>query len=398
MKYKLAVIASHPVQYLTPLYKKLAAHPKIDLTVYFCCDFGVAPRTDPGFSVPIKWDTPVLEGYKYFFLKNISPKPSPGTFWGLVNPGIFPALWKNHFDAVIIFGYSIASYLMGFSAAWLTGTSILFRGETVLRENHSRWFQFGKDKFLKFLFRKTSAFLSIGSVSRAFYDYYGISPGKIFFTPYSVDNDHFIKESERARLFREEIKKELHFEKTAPIVIFAGKLVSRKRPLDLIKAHELLLEEGIETALVFAGDGVLRGELEKYVAEKNLKNIRFLGFKNQTELPKYYGLADIFVLPSDQSEVSPLVVNEAMCAALPIVMSNAIPSSVDFVKNGINGLTYPVGDTKELAACLQVIVKDNDRRKQMGGKSLEIIRDWSIDVCVQGIVKALHSTTFSNNA
>lgn len=389
MKYRLAIIASHPIQYLSPLYKKLAAHPDIDLIVYFCCDFGVAPRTDPGFGVPVKWDIPVLEGYKYVFLKNISPKPSPSSFFGLINPGIFPALWKRRYSAVMIFGYSIASYLMAFGAAWFAKTPILFRGEVVLRQNRPRWFQFWKDLFLKIIFKKVAAFLSIGSPSRAFYDYYNVPPDKIFFTPYAVDNDRFIKESESAKPLSGKIRKELNFKENAPIVFFSGKLIPKKRPFDLIKAHELLLEEGMETALIFAGDGALKNELEDYVAEKKLKNIRLLGFKNQTELPKYYGLADIFVLPSDEKEVSPLVINEAMCAALPIVMSGSIPSSVDFVNNGINGFTYPVGNIKKLAACLRAIIENSDKKKQMGKKSLEIIKNWTIDASVREIARSL---------
>lgn len=70
-KYKLAVLTSHPIQYQAPLFRKLSSHPYIDLAVYFCWDFGVKEEEyDPGFGKKIKWDIPLIEGYRYKFLAN----------------------------------------------------------------------------------------------------------------------------------------------------------------------------------------------------------------------------------------------------------------------------------------------------------------------------------------
>jgi len=91
-KYKLAILTSHPIQYQTPLFQLLAKQPEIDLTVYFCWDFGVSePTYDSGFGKEIKWDISLLEGYKYKFLKNYSFKPS-SKFWGQINPRIIKEL------------------------------------------------------------------------------------------------------------------------------------------------------------------------------------------------------------------------------------------------------------------------------------------------------------------
>ena len=75
--YRLAILTSHPIQYQAPLFKKLAERPEIDLTVYFCWDFGAGKKSlDAEFGKKIKWDIPLLEGYEYKFLKNFSLKPS----------------------------------------------------------------------------------------------------------------------------------------------------------------------------------------------------------------------------------------------------------------------------------------------------------------------------------
>ena len=106
-KYKLAFLISHPIQYQTPFFKRLAQHPAVDLTVYYCTDFGVTARLDPGFGVGVKWDRPALEGYKYKFLRNYSPAPdNPSSFFWNLNPAIVSELFKKRYDAVIIHGYN----------------------------------------------------------------------------------------------------------------------------------------------------------------------------------------------------------------------------------------------------------------------------------------------------
>ena len=69
-KKKLAVVMSHPIQYYVSLLKALSAYPELEVKVYFCSSYGVQETFDPAFGVSYKWDTPLLEGYQYEFLKN----------------------------------------------------------------------------------------------------------------------------------------------------------------------------------------------------------------------------------------------------------------------------------------------------------------------------------------
>lgn len=80
---KLAIVMSHAIQYQVPLLRKIVASQKIDLMTYFNWDFGVNQKSiDPEFKTKIKWDIPILEGYKYKFLKNFSLYPSSNFFLG----------------------------------------------------------------------------------------------------------------------------------------------------------------------------------------------------------------------------------------------------------------------------------------------------------------------------
>jgi len=101
---KLAILVSHPIQYLVPLYRHLSEDPDIDVTVYFCTDMGVTKAAhDEQFGVAIKWGIPLLEGYTHRFLRNRARRPRLGThFSGVVNWDIISILRKERPDAILI--------------------------------------------------------------------------------------------------------------------------------------------------------------------------------------------------------------------------------------------------------------------------------------------------------
>lgn len=387
MTYRLAALTSHPIQYQTPLFCKLAAHPEIDLTVYFCWDFGVEQEQyAPEFNTKIKWDIPLFEGYKYKFLPNLSPKAA-SSFLGQINPSIIKELQKNQYDAIWIHGYATLSNLLAFLGAWLCKTPILFRGESHLQNNRPLWRSAVKSGILPLLFKGVSAFLPIGSLNRAYYQYYGVPNEKMFLTPYAVDNEFF---SDRFRTLngkREQLKKEMGMAVDLPVILFASKMIPRKRPMDLLKAY-VKIQERIDAALVLVGDGIERTVLEAYAKDHNLKNVYFTGFKNQTELPCYFAIADLFVLPSID-EPWGLIINEAMNFGLPVVTTEVVGSAPDLVKNGRNGFTYPVGDIDKLVNCLSKLLLQPGLRESMGECSLERIAEWSFKEDVEGISAAL---------
>lgn len=388
-KYRVAFLMSHPIHYHIPLFKKMSQDGRIEPIVYFCSNFGVKEETDPLLGVKVKWDIPLLDGYKYKFLRNFSIRPS-FKFWGQINPGIFLDLLKGRYDALVIYGYSYATNWIAIFGAWITGTPLILGGEMVLRPDRPLWKRAIKRAAMKFIFWRSRAFISIGSFSDKFYEYYGASDDKIFSTPYAVDNERFMEAKRKIDPLRDGLRGNFKIGKNDAIIIFMGKLVPGKRPLDLLKAYEILrIDYKISNiGLIFVGDGVLRPELEKYTEENNILNVHFAGFKNQSELPNYYAISDIFVSPS-VSDVSPLVVNEAMCFSLPVIISNAVYSAYDYVKHGENGFIFGVGDTRRLSENLLELINDEKKRKKFGDKSLEIIKLHSYENQINGILSAV---------
>ncbi|MFH1702688.1 MAG: glycosyltransferase family 4 protein [Nitrospirota bacterium] len=387
MKYKLAVLSSHPIQYQVPLFRKLAAHQDIDLTVYFCRNFGVGKeQLDPGFGIKLKWDIPLLEGYRYKFLTNISPKPD-SDFWGQVNPAIIKELRENRYDAIWVHGYASVTNWFSFGGAWTGKTPILLRGESHLLNYRPWWKRFFKRMILSSLFKRISAFLTIGTLNAEYYRHYGVPEKKMFLTPYSVDNDFFLKNYEELFDRRNNFKKGLDIASETPVILYASKMMPRKRSTDLLKAYEKV-QEKIDVALVFVGDGVEKPFLEAYTKGHNLKNVHFVGFKNQTELPNYFVIADVFVLPSTD-EPWGLVINEAMNFGLPVITTDKVGAAPDLVKDVENGFIYPVGDIEKLAYCLLKLLLEPELRERMGKSSSEIISRWSYKEDVDGILAAL---------
>ena len=388
--HKIAVLVSHPIQYQAPLFRKIAERPEIDLKVYFAWDNRGA--LDKEFGKNILWDIPLIEGYRHDFLKNYSPYPS-SKFLGQINPGVVRKISKENCDAILIFGWNSFTNWLGFLIAFWRGIPVLLRGENPLNQERlkSGWKIKVKKVVLGWLFRHVSALLYIGEENKRFYQFYGAPTEKLFFAPYAVDNDRFLTASENLKPKRQRLREELGVGPENLVILFAGKLIPKKRPMDLLRALELLTTNYLPptTHLLFVGDGELRPELKEYVSEKKIPNVKFLGFKNQTEMPEVYAISDIFVLPSGTGETWGLAVNEAMCFGVVPIVSDTVGCGPDLVDGGVNGFVFPLGDYKKLTEQILSLVEGKEKLKQFSEKSLQKIKEYSYERDIEALLGAL---------
>jgi len=203
--------------------------------------------------------------------------------------------------------------------------------------------------------------------------------------PYCVDNNYFQVQARAADKVR--LRTELGLD-GRPVILFASKLIARKHGDDLLRAYGRL--DGPKPYLLFVGDGEQWAELTRIAQYNCFSAVRFLGFRNQSELPAFYALADIFVLPS-VDETWGLVVNEAMNAGCAIVVSDQVGSGADLVKDGENGFVFAARDVAALADALRATLAD-DRYRAMGQRSLDVIAGWGIEANVAGLSAALGIT------
>jgi glycosyltransferase involved in cell wall biosynthesis len=392
MSLRLVYLVTHPIQYQAPLLRRIAADPDIDLTVLFGSDFSVRAHVDAGFGQKVEYDVPLLDGYQSRFLPLRGmplPAGSDPDFWRPWSAGPNRALSEIKPDALWVHGYHRATNLEAMLLARLRGIPVLLRDEaTPISAARSLPKRIAKQVLLRSIDKLVSAYLTIGSLNQAFWRGYGVADAKLFDMPYAVDNSFFQSRIASASAAIEAVRAEHRLAPGRPVVLFVGKLIDRKRPMDLLEAYAKVAADPALRApyLLIAGSGPLTPALE--ARAKDLEGVRLLGFQNQTQLAALYGLTDLFVLPSERESWG-LVVNEAMNAGVAVIASDRIGAAADLVKAGVNGFTYPVGDIDALSVCLRTVLTDPQRLAAMGAASRALIDRWGFDEDIAGLKAAL---------
>ncbi len=278
--------------------------------------------------------------------------------------------------------------MIALAAGRLKGVPVLMRGETHLGLAISPAKALARRMMMGALYRQCTGLLAIGAANRDFYHAMGVDDKRISLVPYTVDNDRFIAAARITPRERRDWRKRLGVEDDAPIILFASKFQGRKRPGDLLQAFLQLRRDGLDAHLVMVGSGELEADLHKVASDAADPNVHFPGFFNQSDLPRVYAASELFVLPSE-NEPWGLIVNEVMCAGLPVIVAQEVGCVRDLVRDGVNGATYPSGNIGALAAAIGAVLADPVKRVAMGAASRRIIDHWSYRECLDGIRDAL---------
>jgi glycosyltransferase involved in cell wall biosynthesis len=380
---RLAVVASHPIQYFVPVYRRLAERADIDIEVFYCSDFGVTPQFDAQFGKTITWDVDLLSGYSFRFLKNVSPFHDTFNPLHAVNPGVVFEMLRS-FDALWVNGYLYPTNWLAAFTAKARRTRLLYRSDMRLFESRpDRWFDWGREWVLRNWIKRADALLYVGTANRRAYEHYGARDEQLVFCPYSVDNDAF-RIGDRHDQRRTRAKWNLP--ESAIIVLVVGKLLKGKRPAVLLEVCTRLRHLGVHG--VFAGSGPEESVLRERVAKEAIDNVTFLGFVNQRELPEVYSSADVFLFPSQRDQWG-LVLNEACAAGLPAVVSSGVGAAPDLVLDGESGFICPVDPVSLMVEKVALLAKDRSLRERMGRAAWCNVQNHSLDATAIGIVTAV---------
>lgn len=396
---RLAYLVSHPIQYQAPLLRRIALEPEIDLTVLFGSDFSVRGYKDHGFGVEVAWDTPLLEGYHSEFLRPLRDTGgvSPTT---PTSRGLYRRLQNSDgsaaFDALWVHGYASVNALQGILAANALGIPVLLRAESWLADRaRSPWKLVAKMAFFRLLGSGIAGVLPIGTVNSEYWTHYFGSSVPQFLMPYAVNNEYFAQLAEAAAPHEHELRAELRLAPDRPVILFASKLQARKHADHLLEAYRGFIADQAmpdKPYLVVVGDGEQRAALEARTQELGLDDVRFAGFRNQSELPRFFQLADVFVLPS-QHEPWGLIVNEAMAAGCPAIVSSDVGCHADLITDGIEGCVFPVGNIAALTHALRRVFASPHSAALMGQHARKRISTWTFEEDVRGLRAALSAVT-----
>ena len=404
-KLRLAYLVSHPIQYQAPLLRRIALEPDIDLTVFFGSDFSVRGYKDRGFGVEVAWDTPLLEGYRSEFLPALRDTGEVSPI-APINRGIYRRLrqadGRPAFDALWVHGYASVNSLQAIVAANALGIPVLLRAESWLADRvRSPWTLAAKSAFFGLLGKGIAAVLPIGTVNAAYWTHYFGSGVPQFLMPYAVNNDYFASLAKAAEPREPELRSELGLSADRPVILFASKLQERKHADHLVEAYRRFIQDRPpqdRPYLVIVGDGEQRGQLETQVQQLaqaqhlSLDDVRFAGFRNQSELPRFFQLADVFVLPS-RHEPWGLIVNEAMAAGCPAIVSSDVGCHADLITDGVEGCVFPVGNVAALADAFHRVFFTPHSAALMGEHARRRISTWTYEEDIQGLRSALAAVT-----
>jgi glycosyltransferase involved in cell wall biosynthesis len=386
-QYRVLLVSSHPVQYVAPLFRKMALDPRLDIQVAYCSLQGAEAAMDREFGIEVKWDVPLLEGYSWVRVPNRAPRPGLGRFFGLINPGLWGLIASGHHDAIVIYtGYFYLSFWIALAAAKFHGRALVFGsdGHQLASQDGKSWKVTLKRLLWPRLFGLADVVIVSSSAGVAMMQSLGIPRERLVLTPGAVDNEWWIKQA--GKVDRSAVRRTWGLDEDSRVVLFCAKLQRWKRPLDALNAFARAEVPG--SHLVYAGEGPLRRDLESQATSLGIRaHVHFFGFINQSQLPAVYRASDVLVLPSAYEPFG-LVVNEAMLCGCPAIVSDRVGAGHDLVLKGQNGNTFPSGDVDALAALLRETLCDRDRLRRMGEAARRRMETWSPREAVEGHAQA----------
>ena len=373
-KTRLAIVVSHPIQYYAPLYRRLALSDDLAIKVFFTWHAGQAPVQDHGFKQPVAWDIPLTEGYEFELVPNVSSDPGTHHFFGLRNPSLVDRVSAWRADAVHVSGWAWFSHLLALRTFCQQGVPILFRGDSHLLDSPRsgpRWWV--KRAVLKRVYSWPTAFLFVGAANRAYYEAFGVEPDRLYPCPHSIDVARFAEPAEAFEREAAQWRQQLGISEGRPVLLFAGKFERIKRPVELMRAVQVLGNPGL--VLVLVGGGEFEHEVNAFAAA-DPDRFRVLPFQNQSRMPVVYRLGDLFILPS-LGETWGVAVNEAMACGRPVLVSDRVGCAADVVDDSC-GRVFPWDDFSAMMRAVNEMTADRKGLSELGRAAAR--RAWAFDI------------------
>jgi len=203
--------------------------------------------------------------------------------------------------------------------------------------------------------KRVNKFIALSSiVAREFGAWLGIEQ-KTSVVPHPIDTDFFLPDMVGARRARETYNLG-----EGPYAVFVGRLDPRKGVSILLRAIERLHPN---FTTIIAGSGIERSSLMILSRELGIDSmVRFIGSVPRDLLPGLYSGAEFAVVPS-LSEMSPMVVMEALSCGTPVVATD-LPVLKELVTNGQNGFLVPP-DPAKLSEAMRFLDSDQDLKRRM---------------------------------
>jgi glycosyltransferase involved in cell wall biosynthesis len=350
------LVMDHPAQHFTRALQLLGQQPDVELKV---CYWSTQRHAfDQDFNRPVSWDVDLLGGYDW-----VDPGPG-GTGAGRV-ARFLQQMRTTRPDVVLCYGWASTIARVAILYCVLTRTRLLLYGDSTWQHSSRGARPLLRSAALRILMRLCDGAVSTGTFNREFYIRHGMSPRSVSAGVCPADIELYgpAYDESRAGFARDS---------GALRIGFAGKLIARKGPDELLRAVALL-PRGRPWSVTLIGEGPLMPELRTLATQLELGDrVSFHGFANTTEMPKLLAGLDVVVVPS-RLDMRALVTIEAMAAGAVVVVSDAtaVWGPGDLIEEGVSGLVYRSGDPIDLARQLGRVLADRGLLAGLRGEGMK---------------------------
>ncbi len=386
---KLAIVTTHPIQYNAPFFRLLNERGKVYPKVFYTWPQAIKSVKDIGFGEEIEWDIPLLNGYEWEVVENVSKNPGSKSWDGINCPTLISRVLEFNPDAVFVYGWNLKShygvmrYFKGKIPVWFFGDSTLLDEKWGIKKLARR-------AWLYRVYKNIDKAFYVGANNKDYFLSHGVEEKQLVFFPHAIENERFYDdENKQYEKKAKEWRERLGYGEDDLIILFAGKFEPKKNPLLLIKSvkqvNSQLENKNNPIRLIMVGNGPLEIKLKQICNDD--PNIKFLPFQNQSVMPIVYRLGDVFCLPSKgPGETWGLAVNEAMACGRPLIISNKVGCGRDLVRHGYNGIIF--NSDIELVEAIHSLLLGN-QILQSGMVNRRLISDWNYKVKCESVEQQL---------
>lgn len=275
-------------------------------------------------------------------------------------------------EAVAIPGWSDQGGLAALDWCARRDIPVILMSESQAHDEPRRW---AKETVKRRIVRLCSGALVGGTPHKNYLAALGMPADHIFLGYDVVDNEYFARGADAARQAGESLRRSLSLPNR--YFLASKRFIPKKNLIRLVEAYARFRRRASAPwDLVILGNGPLEQEVRRTIASLDVsEHVHLPGFKQYHEMPNYYGLASAFIHASTTEQWG-LVVNEAMAAGLPVLVSKRCGCAADLVHDGINGLLLEPENVNSIADAMLQTAEHPDL-PSMGAASRHVIAAWT---------------------
>ena len=293
----------------------------------------------------------------------------------IIIPTLYQRLVKEKYKLIFLAGWIHPVCLTFMILSKFFGIPVIVDSDTPLFSSTPRWKQIIKRMIYPILFKMPTMFLPAGKRQANYLAHYGVPPNKIILEKMTVDVieiQRYIRQLKEDSL--EHFRKRFGLSTDDFVFLFVGRLIERKGIKELLQAFSKINRR--QAKLIIVGDGPLKLYVEH--VSKNSSYLHYAGRLEKQALFDMYFISNVFILPAHW-EPWGLVINEAMAAGKPVIVSDQLGCIDDLVIPWKTGL---IVKNKSIDEIIESIVYFMDHPKQyldMSKNALQHMAHWTLN-------------------